>query len=213
MKKIAFLMILTLSSVIATNAQLFVGGGFGFDVESGSDEYGSDKEDRPSEVSFSFHPQVGFMLSDDFGVGAYLSFGLTRENDNGEPETIDKSSSFAFAPFARYYAFRFNKFSFYGEAQAIVGFGTSKTEYDGVETDGPKSTEIGFYVFPGMAYDISNKFQLMARINAFGLGISHEVTKNDATDYVGKSTDIGLEVSMNSLVTSGYITIGAIIKL
>ncbi|MBN1142944.1 MAG: outer membrane beta-barrel protein [Bacteroidales bacterium] len=213
MKKTSLMMVLSLTSFVASNAQLFVGGGFGFDAQSGSYEYDGNKSDTPSEVSFDFSPQVGFMLSDDFGVGAYLSFGLTRENDKGDPETIDKSSSVAFAPFARYYAFRFNKFSFYGEAQASLGFGSSKTEYDGDETDGPKTSEVGFYVFPGMAYDISNRFQLMARINAFGLGINHQISKNDETDVIVRSTDAGLHVSMNSIVTSGYITVGAIIKL
>lgn len=212
MKKIALLMVMVLTSFVASNAQLFVGGGFGFDGESGSYDYNGNKGDTPSEVSFSFSPQVGFMLSDDFGVGAYLSFGLTRENDKGDPETIDKSSSFAFAPFARYYAFRFNKFSFYGEAQASIGFSSSKTDYDGTETDGPKTTEVGFYVFPGMAYDISNRFQLMARIDAFGLGITHEVIKNDVIDATTTSTNFGFDVSMNSIVTSGYINVGAIIK-
>jgi len=213
MKKIALLMVLTLTSVFALKAQLFVGGSFGFDAESGSEEYGNIEEDTPSEVSFFFNPQVGFMLSDNFGVGTYVSFGLTRENDKGDPETIDKSSSIAFTPFARYYAFRINKFSIFAEAQASVGFSSSKTKFDGDETDGPKTTEIGLYVFPGMAYDISNRFQLMAHINAFGLGINHEVIKNDLTDYTMKSTNVGFEVSMNSLVTTGYITIGAIIKL
>ncbi len=212
MKKIALLMVLVLTSFVASNAQFFVGGSFGIDAESGSYDYNGNKGDSPTEMSFDFSPQVGFMLSDDFGVGAYVSFGLTRENDHGDPETIDKTSSVEFAPFARYYAFRFNKFSFFGEAQASLGFGFSKTEYDGNETDGPKTTEIGFYVFPGIAYDISNRFQLMARINAFGLGINHQISKNDETDATVKSTDVGLHVNMNSIVTSGYITVGAIIK-
>ncbi len=214
MKKIVLLVVLALTSFVASNAQLFLGGGFGIDAESGSYDYSGNKGDAPSDVSFSFYPQVGFMLSDNFGVGAYLSFGLTRENDKADPdETIDKSSSVSFAPFARYYAVRFNKFSFYGEAQASLGFGSSKREFDGNTTDGPKTTELGFYVFPGMAYDISNKFQLMARINAFGLGITHKVSKTDATDATTTSTNVGFDVNMNNIVTTGYITIGAIIKL
>jgi outer membrane protein len=213
MKKIALLIVLTLTSVIALHAQLFVGGGFGFDAESGSEQYGSVTEDKPSEVSFSLNPQVGFMLSDDFAIGAYVSFGLTRENDKEDHETINKSSSIAFSPFARYYAFRINKFSVFMEALASVGVSSSKTKFDGDVTDGPKTTEFSVLVFPGMSYDISNRFQLMAHINAFGLGINHEVIKNDLIDYTGKSTNVGFEVNMNSLVTTGYITIGAIIKL
>lgn len=213
MKKIALLMVLVLTSFVASNAQFFIGGGFGLNGEGGSYKNGGEKEKTPGEVSFYFAPQVGYMLSDDFGIGAYLSLNFEKENNHADPATIRKSSSFGFAPFARYYAFRFKKFSFYGEAQALIALGSSKSEYDGEVSDGPKTTELGFHVTPGIAFDISNRFQLMARINAFGLGMYHQISKNDETDVTATTTDFGFDVSMNSIVTSGNITIGAIIKL
>ncbi len=211
MKKGFYLMIVLLSITLVSNGQLFVGGSVGVNTSGGKTEVDGNTEKDPSSVSFYFNPQAGYMLSDDFWVGLGLSLNVSSTNSNGDPEVKTSASSFGFVPFARYYFFRANKFSFYAHAQAGLEFGSSKTKSGDVTFDGPKVTEIGVNVFPGIAFDISDKFQLFASVNAFSLGINTEIEKDD--DIKEVSTDAGFNVNMNNILTTGAITVGAYFKL
>jgi outer membrane protein len=210
MKKTIYLLFIILATSGLVNAQLFVGGHFNFNTSAGKTDDAGTTTDNPSHVNFNFSPKAGYMISDDFWVGAALSMGLTHSNSKDVVEVINNSTSFGIYPFARYYAFRLNKFSFFGQGQLGMAFSSSKTKTDGNSTDGPKSTTLSFRVFPGIAYDISDKFQLEAEINGFNLGVSHNITKDG--DIKDQSTDAGFGVTLDNIVTTGNISIGAIYK-
>lgn len=91
-----------------TSGDMWAEGGF---------TYSSTTNDNAElKSSYSFTPQIGYMLNDQWGVGGYLSFGGGENNDN------DKFGSFGIGAFARYYFLSLGahkNFQAYGE----VGLG------------------------------------------------------------------------------------------
>ena len=68
--------------------------------------------------------------------------------------------------------------------------------------------------FPGIAYNINEKIELEAKINGVHFGINRNVSKQDVAGNEVKdiSTNFGFGADMDDIVTSGNITVGAIIK-
>jgi hypothetical protein len=214
MKKITYLFFLIMVTSAIANAQFFAGGSFSVSTSGGSYENNGTSSDKLSSFYFIFSPKGGYVISENLYVGAALSFSMWLTNSNGDPEVINNTLTYGFSPFVRYYAFRYKKFSLFGQGQPELSLSTSKTKTDGTTTEGPKSTTVGFSVFPGMAFDINEKVQLEAFISGFNLSFSHSIVKQDigGIDYVEKTTNFGFGANLNNIVTSGSISIGAIIR-
>lgn len=214
MKKIAYLVLLLFLSSSLAKSQVFVGGSFGLSTTGGSTEAAGTATDKDRMTSFSFRPKAGIVASEDILAGAEVYIGISRVTAAGDIEDVDITTSLGFQPFGRYYAFRLNKFSLFGQAEIGLGFSKSKNIYDGETTDGPKASTFGFSVFPGIAYDLTEKFQLEAYINGFNFGVSYRVEKEEigGEEYIDKTTNFGFGASMDNIVTSGNIVIGAIYK-
>jgi len=209
MNKLMFLLFLNVSSSLRAYGQFFVGGSLGYSANGGSYEDNGTTTDKSSSMNVTFNPQGGYIISEDLHVGTYLSFGISHSNSHTDPEFISNTTSYGIQPFIRYYAFRFNKFSLFGQGQTNAGFSITKTKTGDTTEDGPKTASFGLSVFPGMAFDINDKVQLMASINAFSLSLSHSIEKED--DIVDRSTYFGFGANLNSILTSGNVTVGAII--
>jgi long-subunit fatty acid transport protein len=142
--------------------------------------------------------------------GIAFNFNAGRTESGGTPMTVNTSSTFGVAPFLRYYAVRFNKFSVFGQGNAGFSIGSSKSKTGDVSVDGPKTTMIFLNILPALSYDVSDRFSLEAGINILNFGISFTSVENgDTTD---KTTNFGFGAGLNNIVKLGDITVGAIYK-
>lgn len=215
MKKILNVALFLLFIGASANAQFFIGGGFSFSSEGGSVKDNGTTTDKPSSSSFLFAPKAGYFLTEDFAVGAQLIFVSSKETTiTGANESTEKGSAFGIAPFARYYALRFDKFSLFGEARLGLLFGSSKYESNGQTNDGPKTTSIGFDITPGIAFALSDKIELEGKVNLFNLGFHSTSEKTEYGNYerIEKTNDFGFGVGLDDVVNTGDFSIGIIIK-
>jgi outer membrane protein len=212
MKKLFFLLLLSLVTSVAINAQWAVGGSLSFNTTGGSYKTGSVSTDKTSTTTFEFSPMVGYFISEDLLVGGQLNFYNQKTKTPGNPERITKNSYFGISPFARYYALRFQKISVFGQAQLSLAFGKEKIEIAGNSSDGPKATYFGLSITPGIAYDLSDKIQLQASINLASLAFSSEVEKDPNGDK-DITTSFNFGASTNNIINTNNFSIGAIIKL
>jgi hypothetical protein len=163
MKKLLYSLFFVLATSMMTYGQFFVGGTLGFGTSGGSIETDDMETDKSSSLNLSLEPQAGFFISEDVSLGAYLSLGFSHFNNHGIRKRYTLTS-FGISPFIRYYAIRINKFSIYGQARIIASIRTAKTK-PVMFLWMDRHTTLGLSVYPGMAYDISDKIQLMAGIN------------------------------------------------
>lgn len=210
MKRIAFISFLILSTFFTTKAQYFVGGSLGFNYAGGKLDDGNTIEDKTSTTTFSFAPKGGFFISDKVAIGLQLGLMSQKEKIPGVIERVNYTQTYGITPFGRYYALRLNKFALFAQADLGLYFGSTKNTVGSTTNKGPKTTTISFNAFPGIAYDLNETIALEAIIGGFNFGISRSSEKlNDNKDI---DTNIGFGVNMNSIVTSGAITIGAIVR-
>ena len=90
---------LTFASQAQTEKGKFiVGGGLGFDTESVKDT------DNKS-TSFNIMPSAGYFVADNIAVGVGLGYQWNKAEYNAESSIAEQaSSSFAVAPFGRWYS-------------------------------------------------------------------------------------------------------------
>ncbi|HNV51598.1 MAG TPA: outer membrane beta-barrel protein [Tenuifilaceae bacterium] len=215
MKRIAFVLFLFLSTIFTANAQYFVGGSFGFNTTGGKVKYDGNSTDKASTTTFGFSPKVGYVLSENFCIGLQLNLSTRKVTTPGAPDDIvEKSFTFGLTPFARYYAVRLNKLALF--AQGNIGFSTTKTKekVGSTSNDGPTTNIFGFNVHPGISYDLNDRVSLEAVIGGFNFGFTSAVEKEDIAGETQKdiTNTFGLGVDLNNIATTGFITIGAIVK-
>ncbi len=206
----AFLFALFSLFCININAQLFVGGNFSVNASGGSFDNGTTKTDKPSSFAFDLSPQIGYFLSDTIAVGFGLDFTYNKSKFPGNPETISRSSSIGFIPFIRYYAIKLNKFSIYGQGNIGLSFSRSSTKEGSTTTDGPKTTSLSINIFPGLAYDLTDKLSLETSLNFLNFGYYNSTTKEGSIKNHSSSFNFG--AGLNNIVQVGNISIGAIYK-
>jgi len=213
MKKFTFFMVIFLISASFASAQYFVGGSLNFKGTSDKTEIDGTSE-KSSSTQFSFHPKGGIFHSEKLLFGAELSFSIRKDKTPGDPETIERTTGFGISPFARYYAFQMGKFSLFGEGQLSLYTSSTESESGGTTTEGPTNNRIRLSVFPGIAYNINEKIELEAKINGVNFGIIRNVSKQDVAGNEVKNinTDFGFGADLDKIVTTGNITVGAIIK-
>lgn len=214
MKKLIFISVLLIVTTISANAQYFAGGSFGFNATGGKIKVDGESTDKTSTRTFSFTPKVGYVLSEKFCLGLELNLTTSRVKTPGNPDEIEKSFTFGLAPFARYYAFRMNKLALF--AQGNIGFSTTttKNKVGSTTTDGPKTNTFGFGAYPGISYDLNDRISFEAVVNGFNFGFTSSVVKEKVAgaDVKDVSNTFGFGVDLNNIATTGFITIGAIVK-
>lgn len=209
MKKIYIVLITLFCTTVMVNAQFVAGGSIGFSTSGGTTENNGNKTDNTSTSTFTFSPMAGKFFSDNFLGGIKLGISSTN-TDKPSVNTTTSESHFGLTPFARYYALRVNKFSVFGQAELGIGFGSEKTKVNGTTTYNPKTSTFSLMVFPGIAYDLSDKVELEAAIGGLNFGFYNQVEKED--NYTQSNHSFGLGLNLNDIATTGSINIGAIIK-
>lgn len=220
MKKVLISVVALVAFAMTANAQLFLGGQLGLTTQGGSNETvaGTIKTttDDLKTTTFTFAPQVGFFLSDNFAVGGYLNFALAKQ-DNATIFGYDDASqtTIGLTPFARYYFINSGKLKVAAEGQ--LGFSyTHRTENSGnIVVSEPKTTSFGFNVRPVAAYSITENIDLEAGLNVFSFGFSHQSVKEEigTITTTDKSNRFNFVGNSNNLLSIGGLTIGFIYKL
>jgi hypothetical protein len=188
------------------NAQVFIGGNFGFNTTNNKTADGN----KTSGYSLSLSPYAGKFLSDKFAVGVALDITFSGNTSGVNPETTSESSILGGSLFLRYYAIKWNKFSVFGQGNIGLAIDNSSTKADGSTTDGPKATELYFSVYPGLSYDINDKLSLQTSLNIFSLGYNYTTTKIGTNTATSSGFNIG--AGLSNIVSVSAVTVGAIYK-
>jgi outer membrane protein len=134
-------------------------------MTGGSVEYTSQKKENANGdtkvSSVNLNPQFGYFVSENLAIG--LEVSLYRQKVNQVDPVLDfeyesKYTETTFSPFVRYYIFTPNeKFAFYAQARAGVGF--NKTEYEDNDAE-RKGRSFTAQVSPGFSYFLTDKWAL-----------------------------------------------------
>jgi opacity protein-like surface antigen len=205
-----FLVALFTLFYICSSAQIFAGGGLGLSTSGGAVKNGNVTTDKTSTLSFDLSPKIGKFFNEKVAAGAGMDLFFSRTKNPGNVDVITTSAGFGFAPFVRYYAVRFSKFSVFGEGTLDLLFSKSSTKTGNTNTDGPKTNAISIGIVPGLSYDLSEKFSLETSLDFMQLGF------RNTTQVSGNSNDrtsnFAIGAGLNDIATLGQITIGAIYK-
>lgn len=133
---------------------VFISGSFGYESNTVKvDDFSA------STSSFTFAPTIGYFVSDNFAIGAGLTFSNQPIDFDGE--TLD-ATSFGVRFMGRYYLNPGNKFSTFG--QASLAFGSINPELEGA--DNASTLDLG--ISPGINYFLSEKFSVEATFGRIG---------------------------------------------
>lgn len=216
MKK-QLLAILFASFALAANAQWYVGGSLGV-THSSIDMGGADM----GGTSFKIIPEVGYQLKDNLSVGisvgyshGYAALGSFDVNDvkalaNSIVSTVAdvasddaagiKLNAFRVAPYARYTFVKAGMVDFFLEGS--VGFSSIKVDNeDNAQTaqyaKNPSVTLLEVGIKPGIALNISDHAQIIAKIGSLG----YQHAKLDADTGTDPTLSrFGFDVDSNNLL-------------
>ena len=185
MKKL-FITLAFVAAAFFAQAQLFVGGSAGF--TNTKDPLHSNAE---KITTISVLPTVGFMFSDNMGVGVDFGMNYTKEKAAGDKKTTE----YVVCPYFRYVFAEVDNFKFYGDLKADLKFG--KVKEDGA--DDVKTSTFGVGVVPGMSYNLTDNISMVASLNILRLGYT-QTKEGDA-----KQKEFGFGVNENTPLNIGFV--------
>jgi opacity protein-like surface antigen len=194
---------------VSLNAQYFVGGNFGLNLSNTKRDNGVTTS-KSTNYNFYLAPSVGKFLSEKVAIGLTLDISFQGGTTGPDPETKDQSTTLGVSPFLRYYAIKWNKFSVFGQGNIGFAFSNSSETTDGTKSEGPKSSEYGFNIYPGLSYDISDNLQLQTSINILRFGYGYVVTKEGSSE--DRSSGFYMGAGLDNIISVSTITVGAIYK-
>ena len=222
MKKL-FITIAFVAAAMFANAQFFVGGNLGMAMENGKIKAVNSgttvEQDAPKAFTFTFAPSLGYMFNDNMGVGLDLMFGMgkvtakTYNDPNPVITTTTKTTTIGFAPYFRYVFAEVDNFKFYADARIEYLMSTPKIEGEQsgttVTVDGPKTTNFGVGIVPGMQYNLTDNISMNGALNILELGFASEktVTKDvdgQGTELTEKTNEFGFGVNYATPITIGF---------
>jgi len=174
MKKI-FMTLAIAMMAVTMNAQMYIGGSVGF--QSVTPEVGD------GETSFQFMPEIGFQFDEKWGAGVQIGY----ISDKAAAYGLNAESAFAFAPYARYTALKFNHVNLFLDG----GF-------DYVQSKNPKVNLFGVGIKPGVAVSLSDELSFVAHFGFLGYqSINPDGDNNNTTTF-------GLDVDGSELTFGLY---------
>ena len=196
MKKIMMTMA-ALAVAVTMNAQVYIGGNIGFN--SSKDK--TNPTDEQTITGFSIQPEIGYQLDDKFGVGIVLGYGHNKVKHEGNIEGIAysadvKSSAFLIKPYLRYQCFTAGKFNVFVDG----GLNFKTVSRDNMKNE----MDFGLFVSPGIAYNVNEKWSIVAHLNdMFKLGYH-----KDAVADIAGAPDA--PTSFNVGLASGGFNVGTL---
>lgn len=223
MKRLIVFTVLIFALVSFSNAQIFVGGSIGVEGLSGSIKVQDETVLQPTATTFSFAPVVGYAFSEEFeaGIGLGIMTGKikTPSNLDDVPDQIETMFGYGVGLFGRYYPVRMDEFGLFLHGEFMLSSISQKIKAGDTKIDGPSTFTFGFAITPGVSYDIGENVSLFTQINALNFGFLRMVQTTTTTAFddteiknVTVQNAYGFGVNLNEIVTSGDITIGAIIR-
>ena len=174
MKKI--LMTLAMGMMALTmNAQMYIGGGFGF--QNVTPEVGD------GESSFKLLPEFGMQLDEKWGVGVQIGYISDKAGAYG----IGAESAFQFSPYARYTALKFKSVNLFFDGGL-----------DYIQSKNPKVTAFGLGIKPGVAVNLNEQLSFVAHFGFLG----YESVNPDGDD--NNVTNIGFDFDTTELTFGLY---------
>ena len=209
MKKI--MMTLAAVAVAATmNAQGYIGGSLGF--TSSTDKSVSVQGAGPFDVttsSFAIAPEIGYNLDDKMAIGLVFGFGTAKKSydykGTGTNVSIDDvtSSTVSLKPYLRYQVLTFGKANIFVDGGVNFGLTSAK--------DMKPAMDLGLFVTPGVAFDVNDKWSIVAKLNdmfAFGY---HKDMVADVAGAPDPNTSINANLSTGGF-NVGSLTFGVYYK-
>ena len=185
MKKIFVIVCLSVVG-LTVNAQLYLGGSAGFNIETTI--YDNDRDAR-TNLTLSVYPEIGYFLSSKFSVGAELGFSIKSDSDYD-----DTTFDVCFVPYVRYALLQLGKFDVIAKASLNTEL---KKDY----------TYIGLHIDPILAYNLSDKFILQANLKFLSFRTYFSGYKDSYSDI-----GFGFGVNANNLATLGALQVGFLYK-
>ena len=206
MKKSLFLLAMLALSTLGVNAQVFVGGSFGFTSSKLSNDAGYDKDG----TSYQILPEIGYQMDENLSIGiqlgyahGYAAFGSLSTTDfmNTATNFISmaadiseddmKMNSISFAPFIRYNVLEM------GPAKIFV---EGSVRYSNITTDGSPSVQgkstgelkfdsFEFNVRPGISCNLGGNLSVLAKVGTLGFLSAKEKESEMKITRYGLSAD------------------------
>lgn len=168
MKKL-FLTFAVVFMAIAANAQVWMGGSFGFNSAKES-------SDVKPVYSYSIAPEVGYSIAPrwDIAIGLGYEGEYTKDVISlpilGDITTVASSSKFSVEPYVRFTVCELGKVGFFIDGGVKYTTGTVKVTENGEMISGfPKNSNTFFAGFqPGVKFAASDKITFAARLGSLG---------------------------------------------
>ena len=171
MKKI-FAVALVAMMTMTVNAQVYVGGGVGFQTTS---------QDGNSETFFKLVPEIGYNLDENWAVGIAVGYGEHKTTlKSGNLKTTAKVKAFEIAPYARYTFAKFDKVNLFVDGGL---------DYVHTDVAGDKTNSFAIGLKPGVAVNLNDKLSFVAHVGF--LGYQNDKVKGDdkSTNTFGLNLD------------------------
>lgn len=160
-------------------------------------------------TDFNIHVGGGYMFTEMFGAGLNIGFNTTKLSP--EIDSLAASTSvnvFSIAPEARAYIEIDEPLYFTGIFQVGIGFGTNKTEMEGLSFDQSFTTfDVG--IRPGFSYFLSDNVALDMTAGYIGYAVQSQEVDNP----VGEGTITSSSGSFQFLADMSSITFGLTLML
>ena len=175
MKKI-LLSLAALALAATMNAQVWIGGEVGFDMNHTNGSGYTANE-------FTIAPDIGYTLSDNFSVAFALGYSHASDVDGskyGMPGmTLSNVNAYTIKPYTCYTFVKAGNFAFF----VISGLKYIVTHAQGIENN---FNQFGVYVIPAIAYSVSDKVTLASHLGD-GLYFDHtwmkDVSRNNRVGF------------------------------
>ena len=214
MKRVIVAIFTLLVTVLAVNAQVFLGGGLGLSFNDGKSSSGS-TEYSGSGFGLNISPQVGYYLNDELaiGVSGYLgnSWSNSQRTDPDDP-TNDReykyfSGRWGINVFGRnkLMGLGIENLSLLVEGSIGVQGGSSKNTENEITTKFPGSTVYGINARPVLSYKLSDKLDVLAYCNFLTIGYSYQTQNRPDDKYKHKGHNFNLGFNSFSDLNIGFI--------
>jgi outer membrane protein len=155
------------SSFGFAKGNVIVEGRISFGSNKKTNSFAGTNLDETKTSSINFNPKLGYFIGDKLALGVELdvfSGKRTQTDFTVTPNDVNelKTDGFAAGVFARYYFLDLGQ-RFKTYAEAGLGFGSSKTVNNSVET--LKTSSVGFGIDLGMNYFLTNRFAISFGLN------------------------------------------------
>jgi len=205
------------------NAQWFMGGGVGFNLNIEKTKYSSEVEmfnhtNNQTSVGFAIVPKFGYSFKEKFALGLNCSAGY---NCNVSHKIKTHCVNWSINPFVRYTTFTFKYFSLILEGGSSVGMLHPFWKFDDVKNEKENPTlAIGvFNITPILGFKLTDHLQLEAEVHFLDIGYNIDITKREYNavvegEFTAKEVTHSFNIGFNSksILAMTQVKLGVIYK-